>query len=321
MKIYCPHCGVKGSADDSYSGRKIKCPKCQGMFDLTSDMAIDQSEFPSPSVEDALNLEESKAEKSLQEAGDSALHLPDEISSFDEEKATEEVTEVLLDLPENSAPEIVAAESDDAKGPVDAEALTEESDDSIDWDDFGAELDKEIAENEMQAKRDELAATDSADDEGPVAALNAQTDEDFEIDISGEREESIDENALAADLGNVLGGRTDDLEEITEELETEAEVAIDTEEASGSMAFAEVDLPEDDQEQDDLDVDVIIGDETDDEVDEMVEVEDEPYGMDKEQCWQCGKKDSVGEPFIAIDGRLYCTDCLPAEEVEGNRCV
>ena len=45
MKIYCPHCGVKGSADDSYSGRTIKCPKCQEMFDLTTDMAIDPSEF------------------------------------------------------------------------------------------------------------------------------------------------------------------------------------------------------------------------------------------------------------------------------------
>ena len=45
MKIYCPHCGVKGSADDSYSGRKIKCPKCQEMFDLKPDMAIDQNEF------------------------------------------------------------------------------------------------------------------------------------------------------------------------------------------------------------------------------------------------------------------------------------
>ncbi|TKB09987.1 hypothetical protein [Desulforhopalus sp. IMCC35007] len=316
MKIYCPHCGVKGSADDSYSGRKIKCPKCQGMFDLTSDMAIDQSEFSPPSVEDALNLEESKAEKSLQEASDPTLDLSDEVSSFDEKKAPEEVTEGLLDLPDDSAPEIVAAESEDAEAPEDAEALVEESDESIDWDDFGAELDKEIAENEMQAKRDELTAPGSVDDdEGPVAALNAQIDADIETDISGEREESIDEDDLAADLGNVLGGRTDDLEEIIEELETETEAVIDTEEASAAMAFAEADLPADGQEQDDSDVDVIIGDEPD-EVDEMVEVEDEPYGMDKEQCWQCGKKDSVGEPFIAIDGRLYCTDCLPAEEAE-----
>jgi hypothetical protein len=43
-------------------------------------------------------------------------------------------------------------------------------------------------------------------------------------------------------------------------------------------------------------------------------IERQPYGMDKEQCWQCGKKDSIGVPFIAKDGRLYCPDCVPAAE-------
>jgi hypothetical protein len=45
-------------------------------------------------------------------------------------------------------------------------------------------------------------------------------------------------------------------------------------------------------------------------------VEQSPYGIEKEQCWQCGKKDSVGMPFIAKDGRLYCPDCLPGELTE-----
>jgi hypothetical protein len=44
------------------------------------------------------------------------------------------------------------------------------------------------------------------------------------------------------------------------------------------------------------------------------EGEDEPYGEVQEQCWQCGKKESVGESFVAKEGRLYCTLCLPAEE-------
>lgn len=43
-------------------------------------------------------------------------------------------------------------------------------------------------------------------------------------------------------------------------------------------------------------------------------IERQPYGVDKEQCWQCGKKDSIGVPFIAKDGRLYCPDCVPAAE-------
>jgi len=33
MKLHCPHCGVTGTADDSYVGRTVKCPKCQGMFE------------------------------------------------------------------------------------------------------------------------------------------------------------------------------------------------------------------------------------------------------------------------------------------------
>jgi hypothetical protein len=49
------------------------------------------------------------------------------------------------------------------------------------------------------------------------------------------------------------------------------------------------------------------------------EVERQPYGLEKEQCWQCGKKDRVGVPFIARDGRLYCPDCVPAEELEAAR--
>lgn len=43
-------------------------------------------------------------------------------------------------------------------------------------------------------------------------------------------------------------------------------------------------------------------------------IEEDPYAIDKEQCWKCGKEDSAGEPFVAIDGRLYCTDCMPEDE-------
>lgn len=32
MKIHCPGCGVSGSVSDSYTGRKIRCPKCQEVF-------------------------------------------------------------------------------------------------------------------------------------------------------------------------------------------------------------------------------------------------------------------------------------------------
>ncbi|MCP3891737.1 MAG: hypothetical protein GY702_23140, partial [Desulfobulbaceae bacterium] len=45
---------------------------------------------------------------------------------------------------------------------------------------------------------------------------------------------------------------------------------------------------------------------------DLEDVQQEPYGVAKEQCWQCGKE-SDGESFTAKDGRLYCLDCLPEE--------
>ena len=37
MKMFCPHCGVKGSADDSYIGRMVRCPKCKETFRCWTD--------------------------------------------------------------------------------------------------------------------------------------------------------------------------------------------------------------------------------------------------------------------------------------------
>lgn len=37
MKMLCPHCGVKGAADDSYIGKMVKCPKCQVAFKVSSE--------------------------------------------------------------------------------------------------------------------------------------------------------------------------------------------------------------------------------------------------------------------------------------------
>ena len=32
--MLCPHCGVKGAADDSYRGKMVKCPKCETVFEV-----------------------------------------------------------------------------------------------------------------------------------------------------------------------------------------------------------------------------------------------------------------------------------------------
>jgi len=51
-------------------------------------------------------------------------------------------------------------------------------------------------------------------------------------------------------------------------------------------------------------------------IDLMDEVEQEPYGLEKEQCWQCGTDENGGEPFTARKGLLYCSNCVQQEEPE-----
>lgn len=37
MKMLCPHCGVKGTADESYIGKMVKCPQCEAAFEVLPD--------------------------------------------------------------------------------------------------------------------------------------------------------------------------------------------------------------------------------------------------------------------------------------------
>ena len=51
MKMHCPHCGVKGSVDDSYIGRKVRCPKCQNVFHCEDEQQLIESPALSESLE------------------------------------------------------------------------------------------------------------------------------------------------------------------------------------------------------------------------------------------------------------------------------
>ena len=37
MKMLCPHCGVKGTADDSYTGKMVRCPRCDTEFKVAPE--------------------------------------------------------------------------------------------------------------------------------------------------------------------------------------------------------------------------------------------------------------------------------------------
>lgn len=337
MKIYCPYCGVKGSADDSYNGRKVKCPKCQEMFDLKSDMAIEQSELLTADL-GGESLAEPSDQGVLQDEGDLRSSL--EYSPPEQEDPQEEV----------ETPEITTVED------IEPEDLSVEGGGSIDWDDFGAELDREIFEGERESEASDLLLTEELQAvDAPVAGSidSADLSGAEEMDVAGSTSVSADVvvNDSAEDLGNTLidqlaegadipvaGEISEPLTARTGEPPVEEADVVETvavvEEAGEDNNLATLTAPEvvmplfvdagkNDQndaateamalvDDDDTGVDVKRVDDPED----AVVVEDEPYGIAKEQCWECGKEDSSGEVFVPIDGRLYCPDCLPTEQAD-----
>ncbi|MCI5150869.1 MAG: hypothetical protein D3916_16050, partial [Candidatus Electrothrix sp. MAN1_4] len=53
MKLTCPHCNVKGSIDDKFLGKKLKCPKCNQSFTVTEEEAAQAA----PPVDDPFGSE------------------------------------------------------------------------------------------------------------------------------------------------------------------------------------------------------------------------------------------------------------------------
>ena len=268
MKIECPQCGVKGSADDSYHGLKVKCPKCAGVF-----VAV-PSAFPPP-PEDLLSVEPLAGEsvdaptQSQQAAGEEVIKKASESQAEpvaaavvdDDDPAVEDITDLL-----STEDTLVTEEIP----PAPRSQSVAEKDEIFDWQDIVSEIDKEMAEGghrEKQETRDPVqlddffsAGASTVADGDALLPLNEETEEEFEPEPAATSKEPL----LAA-------------------------------EESPAMAEAEKWSP---------------GAE-----------ENQPYAMEKEQCCQCGKEDSVGVPFFAKDGRLYCSDCLPAETPEMGATV
>lgn len=216
MKILCPHCGVKGSADDSYCDRKVKCPKCKETFRVQAEMALAVDGPPLPVPESQNDLSRDLDSGGIEATAETIV-----------EEKQEEVAQ---------------------------------QDDDFDWSDLAAEIDQQITDGAPEDK-----STDAEQElDGLLAELTA-----------------VEEEPGPAPIANL----SESVVEVDEENKVDDSPGEPEEPAS-------------------------------DPADSEVPVEVEPYGLDKEQCWQCGKEDSVGEPFIAKDGRLYCTNCLPEEDIE-----
>ncbi len=272
MKIQCPHCGVKGSADDSYHGQKVKCPKCRGIFaalPMIPEVPPEEQVRSVPLVEEPAGPGE-PVSKIL---GEDAADMNDQPAD-----SVDDILVVDSGVPVEDLSDIFA--TDDALLNDEQERETSakppaEKEDVLDWADIVSEIDKEMAEGVKKEK----------EEKGDPANLDkffsetAPTVDDLLLPVVEERgDEPVETGAAAIDV-----------------------TPSGTESPVITPAPLFTSLPEGQG----VEKNALDG------------VENQPYGMDKEQCWQCGRKDSVGVPFIASDGRIYCPDCVPVEESEG----
>ncbi|MFH0782242.1 MAG: hypothetical protein V2B20_09875 [Pseudomonadota bacterium] len=274
MKIQCPHCGVKGSADDSYNGKQVKCPKCQGVFAALIAIAEvpPKDQEPSPYILKPTEPEALISPAVIEEVAEGIEQQEDVADGTGEVEDSAWSDEDNIDiLTAEAAPEI-----DRSQPEVKAETVVERED-VFNWTDIASEIDEEMAKGAERSK----------EEDGDPASLNdfftdgAPAVHDFIAQSVGQRvEQSVEAIAPVTDAAQVVD-----------------------EHPVPSVQSLDTGLPEEGQAVEKV---------------AQVEIENQPYGMDKEQCWQCGKKDSVGVPFIAKDGRLYCSDCLPVEISEAE---
>lgn len=115
MKIECPGCGVSGTAEDSYQGRKIRCPKCSEVFACTLE-----SEVTEDSANDLVGISEPVTEEDCGDGNEPGDGEPDmkapELNEAGEESDNPEP------LPESGT----SAESEDV--PIVEEQAPEEND-------------------------------------------------------------------------------------------------------------------------------------------------------------------------------------------------
>lgn len=262
MKIQCPQCGVAGSVDEAYRGKKVKCPKCDLIFIVP---LASEEEFSSPPVA-VVPSPVSLADEPV--PVETVAAVSSQMATVDSAETPLPVDEgggaVPLEIPPlDDTPAIL---SEDQSG----ELLTEKEE-RLEWADVVSEIDKGEVDGGGEGHEKDLAPA------------------------------SLDEPTTTVESGDVGVPGTEIVETVV--AEPPPAPGLGAELPLGAVVAATALTGEGKQDEPAAKI-VLEG------------VEQSPYGVEKEQCWQCGKKDSVGVPFIAKDGRLYCADCLPGEPKE-----
>jgi hypothetical protein len=300
MKLFCPHCGVKGVADDLYRGKLVKCPKCLGTFvAIEPEKTVAGQEFEQPPAVPAGQpaIDKQAAETPIAEGPAEA-----EAKSIEEDVVGEEPA---VELPAAAVEEGPETDTGWRETPIEAEALTEE------------ELPVAPAVEETGAETAGEGAEVAADGEhGAAAPAQGEKDAPEPVHDWGEIPADIEAKAaeaeqelpagIVAEAGKEEGGQP--LPEVEPSPDPEPEQAAQEPQpaTAGQEDAAAVEVPA--RAEDSGEGHFIF-----EERQPVQEVEDTPYGLIKEQCWQCGKKNRTGQPFTERSGRLFCPACAPAE--------
>jgi len=149
MKIQCPQCAVIGSVDDSYRGKKVKCPKCSEIFVVSGDLPTPPASPPEPtpppqslSEPDPLKAAQDDSQATVSEAvwadqptvaeGDTVASPEIQGTAWAEEPAADPTSRMPSDA-------------------VSGDPLTE-PDETIDWADIVSEMDKERRAEEIRGR-------------------------------------------------------------------------------------------------------------------------------------------------------------------------
>jgi len=198
MKLLCPHCGVKGSAEDSYSGRKVKCPKCQGLFELKPEMAL---KLPEDST-------------LVSELSSTPVESPAPLGEFE--------TPITADngLGEARVDEAIAVEEFERSVELNVEPMEPEleptpllKEEALDLEDVASEIDLQLAEDELGEESDETlqgtpAESSSLEDEfaTPADDLGLTVEEESAIgEATGEDIwDEVEENPAETEVTELM---------------------------------------------------------------------------------------------------------------------
>jgi len=285
MKMICPHCGVKGSADDSLLDKKVKCPKCLGMFVV--DVGVLE---PIPVAELDLEQVEETSAPSLDTAVDSEVD-----DMFNELLGSDSPSPPGEDFQESDIDRILTGEME-ADGElvegVAAALSTIEEEPASEW--LGEEEDEDNTLTVIDDFPEEAISLDEkADDDELITLDDPGVADDIEDELSLDSEEDLSLESGKFDWNDVEDeppalDASEEIEEDEDTLEFDDEAGPE----SDTLEFDDEVGPESDTLEFDDDEPNIIVDESEDESEE--ESDDDILEWDKDD------KEDAGEEELSV---------------------